>query len=103
MKSGKTLPAGSILEDMLSRLYEQVQLNSSRQGNVDLSKLPDGKTSLYTAVDNSLIGETFANLLVAKAELKKKLDKTTEQKSIFTLVSPCRSLFFVVSSVSSIY
>jgi hypothetical protein len=39
MRSGKTLPAGSILDDMLSKLAVQVQLNSSRQEDEALDEL----------------------------------------------------------------
>ena len=41
------------------------------------------REDLDRGFDSNIIEETFANLLVAKSELKNKLDKKTEQKSIF--------------------
>tara|TARA_B100000315_G_C14551767_1_gene576179 strand:+ start:90 stop:1847 length:1758 start_codon:yes stop_codon:yes gene_type:complete len=56
MRSGRTLPAGTILDDMLSKLAVQVQLNSSGQADEDLSELANVQAGMDTAVDNLLIG-----------------------------------------------
>ena len=61
MRSGKTLPAGSVLEDMLSRLSEQIQLNASRQENEDPHELADELPERDIAVNNLLIGGVQKN------------------------------------------
>ena len=68
MRSGETLPAANILEDMLSKLSEQVQLNASRQEAEDLNELADEQAGLDTVVDNLLVGGAKIN--------KKCLDST---------------------------
>jgi transposase len=68
LRSGQTLPAGSILDDMLSKLFLQVQLNANRQEAEDQNELSDTKTSLETAVDNLSIG--------GAKEIEKRLDST---------------------------
>ena len=56
MRSGKTLPAGSVLEDVLSRLSEQIQLNASQQEIEDPHEPADELPEQDIAVDNLLIG-----------------------------------------------
>ena len=68
MRSGKTLPAANILEDMLSKLFEQVQLNSNSQDGEDPNELEDEQPRLDVAVDNLLIG--------GAEKSKKRLDST---------------------------
>jgi transposase len=56
IRSGKTRSAGSILEDVLSKLSEQVQLNSSKQEIEDQYESAEKMSETDTAVDNLLIG-----------------------------------------------
>ena len=41
MRNGRTLPAGSILDDMLSKLFVQVELRSKHQEAEDLTRLAE--------------------------------------------------------------
>ena len=68
MRSGRTLPARSVLDDMLSKLANQVELNSSRQEAEGLNELSDEQLGQDTAVDSLLIGGAKIN--------KKRLDST---------------------------
>ena len=68
MRSGKTLPAANILEDMLSKLSVQVQLNSDRQVAADSNESTEKQNLLDAAVDNLSIG--------GAEKSKKRLDST---------------------------
>ena len=56
MRNGRTLPAGSLLEDMLSKLSLQVELRSNSQETGDLDRLVEEKVRADTVVDNLWIG-----------------------------------------------